>query len=52
MSKLNGMVMMPNRDPDKYLTEAFQQQDKLEHTGESFRQARILDLILEDLGDV
>ena len=37
---------MLNQDPDEYLTEVFQQLDELEHIGESFTQARILDLIL------
>ena len=51
MRKLNGTVMMPNQDPDKNLTEVFQQQNELEHIDESFTAARILDLILEGLSD-
>ena len=51
MHKLNGIVMMPNQDPDTYLTEVFPQRDELEDTDESFTEARILDLILEDLSD-
>ena len=47
MRKLNGMVVMPNQDPDECLTEGFQQRDKVEHIGESLLGARILDLILE-----
>ena len=35
MRKLNGMAMRLNQDPDKYLTEVFQQRDELEHIGES-----------------
>ena len=48
---LNGLVMMPNQDPDEYLMEVFQQRDELEHIGESFAEARILDLILESFSD-
>ena len=51
MRKLNSMAVMPKQDPDEYLTEVFQQRDELEHIGESFAEARILDLILEDLSD-
>ena len=51
MRKLNGMVMMPNQDPDEYLTEVFQQRDELEHIGESFTVERILDISLEGLSD-
>ena len=46
--KLDGA---PNQDSNKYLTEVFQQRDELEHIGESFTEARILDLILEGLRD-
>ena len=49
MRKLNGMVMMPNQNPDEHLTEAVQQRDESEHICESFTEARILDLILEGL---
>ena len=51
MRKLNGMTMRPNQDPDEYLTEVFQQRDELEHIGESFAEARILDVIMEGLSD-
>ena len=51
MRKLNGMIMMLNQDPDKYLTEVFQERDGLEHIGESFAEARILYIILEGLSD-
>ena len=47
MHKLNGIFMRPHQDPDEYLTEVFQQRDKLEHIGENLTEARILDLILE-----
>ena len=50
MRKLNGMAMRPNQAPDEYLSEGFQQRDKLEYIGESFTEVRILDLILERLG--
>ena len=50
-AKLNGMVMTPNKNPDDYLTEVFQQRDELGYTGESFTEARIFDLILEALSD-
>ena len=43
--------MMPNQDPVKYLTEVFLQRDGLEHIGESFTDARILELILKDLNN-
>ena len=45
------MTMRPNQDPDQHLTDIFQQQDELEHIGESCTEARILDLILEGLSD-
>ena len=51
MRKLNGMAMTPNQDPDEYLTDIFRQRDELEHIGESFAEARILDIIPEDLSD-
>ena len=51
MHKLDGMVMGPNQDPEEYLTEVFQQRDELEHIGESFTEACILDLILEGRSD-
>ena len=51
MCKLNGRTMRPNQDPDEYLTEVFQQRDELEHIGESFTEARILDTLLEGLSD-
>ena len=51
MRKLNDMVMMPNNDPGEHLIEVIQQLDKLEHIGEIFTRARILDLILEGLSD-
>ena len=51
MRKLNGMTMTPNQDSDEYLTQVFQQQDELEHIGETFTEARILDIILEGLSD-
>ena len=49
--KPNGMVMIPNQDPDEYLTEVFQQRDELGHIGESFIEARIFDLILKGFRD-
>ena len=49
MGKLKGIVMMPNRDPDEYLTEVFQQRDEFEGIGESFTEVCILDLIVEGL---
>ena len=45
--KLNGMTMSPNEDSDEYLTQVFQPRDELEHIGETFTEARILDIILE-----
>ena len=51
MRKLNGMTIRPNQDPDIYLTEVFQQRDELEHVGESFTEARNLDIILEGLSN-
>ena len=51
MRKHNGIVMMPNQDHHEYLTGVFQQRDELEHIGESFTEAYILDLILEGLRD-
>ena len=51
MRKLSDMAMMPNQDSDEHLTGIFQQRDKLEPTGESFTEARILDIILEGLSD-
>ena len=33
MGKLKGIVMRPNRDPDEYLTEVFQQWDEFEGIG-------------------
>ena len=51
MHKLNGMTMTRNQDPDQYLTQVFQQRDELEHIGETFTEARMLDIILEDLSD-
>ena len=45
MRKLNGMVMLPNQDPNENLIEVFQQRNELEHIGESFLEVRILDLI-------
>ena len=44
MRKLNGMVMIPNQEPDESLTEVVQQRNELEHMGESFTEARILDV--------
>ena len=49
--KLNGMTMRPNQNSDEYLTEVFQQRDELEHIGESFTEAEILEIILEGLSD-
>ena len=51
MRKLNGMTMRPNQDPGENLTEVFQQRNELEHIGESFTEACILDIILEGLSD-
>ena len=51
MRKLNVLVMKSNQDPDKYLTQVFQQRDELEHMCQSFTEERILDLILEGLSD-
>ena len=51
MRKLDGMAMIPNQDPDEYLGEVFQQRDELEHIGESFTEAPILDVMLEGLSD-
>ena len=51
MRKLNDMTMTPNQDPDEYLTQIFQQRDELEHIGETFTKARILNIILEGLSD-
>ena len=51
MRKLNGMTMKPNKDPDEYLTEVFQQRDELEYIGERFTEARILNIILDGLSD-
>ena len=51
MRKLNGMTMMPNQDPDEYITEVFQQRDEFENIGESFTEARILDIFLKGLSD-
>ena len=42
---------MLNQDHDDYLTEVFRQWDELEHFGESFTEAHILDLILESPSD-
>ena len=33
MGKLNGMATRPYQNPDEYVTEDFQQRDKLEHIG-------------------
>ena len=49
MRKLNGMVMMPKQDPDECLTQVLLQRDDLDNVGESFIEARILDLTLEGL---
>ena len=51
MRKLDSMAMTPHQDPDEYLTEVFQQRDELEYIGESFTEARILDITLEGLSD-
>ena len=51
MRKLNCMVMKPNQNLDEYLIGVFQQRDELEDIGESFTEAHILDLTLEDLSD-
>ena len=51
MRKLNGMVMRPNQDPDKYLTRGFRQHDDLEHIDESLTEGRMLDFILVGLSD-
>ena len=51
MRKLNGMTMTPNQDPDEHLTQVFQQRDELERIGKTFTEARILDIIPEDLSD-
>ena len=51
MRNLNGMIMMANQDPDEYLTKKFQQRDELEHIGESFTEARILDFILKGINN-
>ncbi|CAM9942141.1 unnamed protein product, partial [Ascophyllum nodosum] len=51
MRKLNGMTMTPNQDPDESLAQVFQQRDELEHIGETFTKARMLDIILEGLSD-
>ena len=51
MHKLNGMTMTRNQYPDEYLTQVFHQRDELEHVGETFTEARMLDIILEDLSD-
>ena len=51
MRKLNGMTMQPNQDSDEYLSEGFHHRNELEHIGESFAKARILNLILEGLSN-
>ena len=51
MRKLNGMIMRPNQDPDKYLTEVFLQRDEFKHISEIFTEAGILDLTLEGPSD-
>ena len=51
MCKLKGMATRPNQDPDEYFTEVFQQRDELEHVGENFTKAHILDIILEGQSD-
>ena len=51
MRKLNGMTVRPNQDPGEYLTQGFQQRDELEHIGETFTEARILDITLKGLSD-
>ena len=51
MRKLSGMVITPNQDPDEYLLEVVQQGDELEHIGESFTEAYILDITRESLSD-
>ena len=51
MRKLNGMVMRSNQDQGEHITKVFQQRDKLEHIGESFTKACILDRIVEGLSD-
>ena len=51
MRKLNGMMMVPNQDPDEYLTEVLQLRNQLEYTAQSFTEIRILDLPLEGLSD-
>ena len=51
MRKLNGMAMKPNQGSDEYLTEGFYHRNELEHIGESFTEARMLNLILEGLSD-
>ena len=38
MPKLSGIVTKPNQDPEEYLTEMFQQWDKLEHTARGSRR--------------
>ena len=45
------MTTRPNQDPDEYISEGFEQRDELEHIGESFTEATILDIMLEGLSD-
>ena len=51
MRKLSGMIMKPNQDSDEYLTEGFHNRNELEHSGESFTEARILNPIPEGLSN-
>ena len=43
--------MITYEDPDENLTQVFQRRDEAEHIGDSFTEARILDLILKGVSD-
>ena len=45
------LTMTPNQDLDEYLTHIFQQRSELEHVGETFTEARFLDIILKGLSN-
>lgn len=51
MHQLGSKIMSPNQDLDHYITKVYELRDKLKHIGESFSEARIMDLILEGLTD-
>ncbi|CAM9471704.1 unnamed protein product, partial [Sphacelaria rigidula] len=51
MRQLDNIKMSPGQEPDVFLTKVFELRDQLVYMGEPISDERLVDIVVEDLGD-